>query len=135
MSIIELKDIGKIYGKGDAKTEALKHINWTVEEGEFWSIVGPSGSGKTTLLNVLGCMDKPTSGEYLLGGKRVDTLSQKELSKIRNAGLSFVFQQFALIHEYSVYDNIELPLLCRRMPHKKKKQLINMPVIWELRIF
>lgn len=71
MSIIELKDIGKIYGKGDAKTEALKHINWTVEEGEFWSIVGPSGSGKTTLLNVLGCMDKPTSGEYLLGGKRI----------------------------------------------------------------
>ena len=120
MSMIELKDIGKIYGKGDAKTEALKHINWTVEEGEFWSIVGPSGSGKTTLLNVLGCMDKPTSGEYLLGGKRVDTLSQKELSKIRNAGLSFVFQLFALIHEYSVYDNIELPLLCRRMPHKKK---------------
>ncbi len=125
MSMIELKDIGKIYGKGDAKTEALKHINWTVEEGEFWSIVGPSGSGKTTLLNVLGCMDKPTSGEYLLGGKRVDTLSQKELSKIRNARLSFVFQQFALIHEYSVYDNIELPLLCRRMPHKKKKQLIH----------
>lgn len=71
MSMIELKDIGKIYGKGDAKTEALKHINWTVEEGEFWSIVGPSGSGKTTLLNVLGCMDKPTSGEYLLGGKRI----------------------------------------------------------------
>ena len=118
--ILELKGIYKEYQQGKMTVPVLKDVNFSMEEGEYVAIMGPSGSGKTTLLNVLGCMDKPTSGEYLLGGKRVDTLSQKELSKIRNAGLSFVFQQFALIHEYSVYDNIELPLLCRRMPHKKK---------------
>ena len=125
MTILELKQIEKIYGKGEAATTALRNVNWKVESGEFWSIVGPSGSGKSTLLNILGCMDKPTKGEYFLKGKSIQTLSAKQLSKVRNQKVSFVFQQFALLNDYTVYDNIELPLLCRRMSHSNRKKRIH----------
>lgn len=125
MEIIELKNISKTYGKGDGSTSALQNINLKIEAGEFLAIMGPSGSGKSTLLHILGCMDVPSSGEYLLNGKRVNQLKEKELSKIRNRTISFVFQHFALLKEYSVYDNIELALNCRRMSDREKKRIIN----------
>lgn len=125
MEIIELKNISKTYGKGDGSTSALKNINLKIKAGEFLAIMGPSGSGKSTLLHILGCMDVPSSGEYLLNGKRVNQLKEKELSKIRNRTISFVFQHFALLKEYSVYDNIELALNCRRMSDREKKKIIN----------
>lgn len=122
MSIIELKKIGKVYGSGDASTMALKNVNLKIEEGEFWSIMGPSGSGKSTLLNIIGCMDKPTSGSYILKGQDVSDYNANELSTMRNEVISFVFQNFALLNDYSVYDNIVLPLNCRRMSQKEKRE-------------
>ncbi len=125
MDIITLKNINKIYGKGKNQTHALHDVTWTVKKGEFWSIVGPSGSGKSTLLNLLGCMDTPTSGSYILDGIKIDTLTEKKLSIIRNTKVSFVFQQFELLKDYNVYDNIELPLLCRHMSAKERKTIIS----------
>lgn len=125
MSIIELQNIGKTYGKGESATEALKDVNLRIECGEFWSIMGPSGSGKSTLLNILGCMDIPTSGTYLLNGEIVNTLKNEQLSEVRNKTISFVFQHFALLNDYSVYDNIMLPLNCRKMSAGEKKKRVK----------
>lgn len=124
MDIIKLKNINKIYGKNDSELTALKNINLNIQKGEFIAIMGHSGSGKSTLLNVIGCMDIPTDGEYYLNNKLINNLSNNELSKIRNTTISFVFQHFALIKEYSVYDNIELPLTYRKISIKEKKDLI-----------
>ncbi len=124
MSIIELKNVGKIYGKGESETVALSNVNLTIEKGEFWSIMGPSGSGKSTLLNILGCMDRVSMGEYLLKGKSVSEMTRKQLSKIRNQTISFVFQYFALLNDYSVYENIELPLQCQKISNREKKERI-----------
>ena len=124
MSIIELKNVGKIYGKGESETVALSNVNLTIEKGEFWSIMGPSGSGKSTLLNILGCMDRVSMGEYLLKGKSVSEMTRKQLSKIRNQTISFVFQYFALLNDYSVYENTELPLQCQKISNREKKERI-----------
>ena len=124
MSIIELKNIRKEYGKKDFKFTAIDNINLSVEKGDFIAIMGPSGSGKSTLLNIIGCMDQLTKGEYYLNGKLINKLKNKELSKIRNSTISFVFQDFALMKEYNVYDNVELPLSHRNLSNKQKKQMI-----------
>ena len=124
MSIIELKEIDKIYGKSDYKNIALNNINLQIDKGEFVAIMGPSGSGKSTLLNILGCMDVPSSGEYYLNGVLTNSKSNRELSYIRNNIVSFVFQNFALLKDYSLYENIELPLLHRRMQAKQRKEKI-----------
>lgn len=108
MKILELKNITKIYGKGDSETKALAGVDLTIEKGDFCAIMGPSGSGKSTLLNILGCMDTPTSGEYILKGQDVSKMKNKQLSKLRNQVISFVFQYFALMDEYTVFDNIML---------------------------
>ncbi len=121
MSIIELRNVGKTYGKGECATTALKGVNLKIKEGEFWSIMGPSGSGKSTLLNILGCMDKPSEGEYFLKGKAINEYDNNHLSMVRNGIVSFVFQNFALLNDYSVYDNIVLPLNCRTMSTKEKR--------------
>lgn len=124
MSIIELKNIKKEYGKKDFKFTAIDNINLSVEKGDFIAIMGPSGSGKSTLLNIIGCMDQVTKGEYYLNGKLINTLNNKELSKIRNSTISFVFQDFALMKEYNVYDNVELPLSYRSLSNKQKRQMV-----------
>lgn len=124
MDIINLKNINKIYGKNESELIALKDINITVKKGEFLAFMGTSGSGKSTLLNIIGCMDIPTSGEYYLDSMLIKNLSNNELSKIRNLTVSFIFQHFALIKDYTVYDNIELPLIHRKIPSKEKKDLI-----------
>lgn len=124
MALMELQNVGKIYGKDDFKTVALNDVNLKVERGDFWSIMGPSGSGKSTLLNILGCMDIPTSGTYLLDGELVNQFNNRQLSCARNKVISFVFQHFALLNEYTVYENIELPLHCQRISSKEKKERI-----------
>lgn len=124
MPIIKLKNIYKIYGKDDYKTVALKDVTLDIEEGELVSVMGPSGSGKSTLLNIIGCLDVQTKGEYILEEKKMEGLSNKEMSKIRNTTVSFIFQNFALLNDYTVYENIELPLLYRNMKKKEKQEII-----------
>ncbi|SHH85700.1 putative ABC transport system ATP-binding protein [Caloranaerobacter azorensis DSM 13643] len=122
--MIVLKDICKYYGEGSEITKALDGVNLTIKKSEFLSIMGPSGSGKSTLLNIIGCMDRPTSGEYYLDGKDMTKLNDKDLSRIRNKQITFVFQNFALMEKYTVLENIELPLLPRNLNRRKRKELI-----------
>ena len=109
--IIELQDISRIYSLGGVETPALSHVSFTITRGEFVAITGPSGSGKTTLMNLIGCLDRPTSGRYLLKGKDVSTLSEPELADARNAQLGFVFQNFNLLARTSAAENVALPLV------------------------
>ena len=132
MEIIRLINISKKYGK-ENRTTALENINLTINKGEFIAIMGPSGSGKSTLLNIIGTMDKPSDGSYYLNGVDISNLKDEELSNIRNKHLSFVFQHFALMKNYSVYDNVELPLIFRRMK-KREKQILIESTLKELNI-
>ena len=108
--IISTKDIKKSYKVGPQNVHALKGINLSVEKGEFISIMGPSGSGKSTLMNIIGCLDTPTSGNYLLNNKHVSSLTDDELAKIRNDEIGFVFQSFHLLPRNSAFENVMLPL-------------------------
>lgn len=114
MSLISLKNIVKVYGKGDIETYALNGINIDINEGEMIAIMGPSGSGKSTLLNIIGCIDKPTKGEYTLNGNNIHNLKQQELAAIRNINIGFVFQSFNLLNEYNLIDNVTLPLIYKK---------------------
>ncbi len=110
--LVELQDVFKIYGEGlESEVRALDGVTVTIERGEFVAIVGQSGSGKSTMMNVLGCLDIPTYGTYLLDGVDVRELEDKELSKIRNKQIGFIFQQYNLIQDLSVLENVELPLI------------------------
>ena len=111
MSLIELVDITKSYPLGDGNLQILKGINLQIEMGEFVAIMGPSGSGKSTLMNILGCLDKPSSGTYRLDEKRVDGLSSDELAEIRNQKIGFVFQGFNLLSRTTALENVELPMV------------------------
>lgn len=123
--MIRLKNISKRYVFDDVVTNALNDVSLNVEDGEFAAIMGASGSGKSTLLNILGCMDKPTSGEYFLDNKNVSELNSKELSEIRGGKISFVFQNFALMEKYTAYENIELPLIYKRVPAKERRNKVR----------
>lgn len=116
MSILEVKNISKIYTTrfGSAKVQALSNMNFTVEEGEYVAIMGESGSGKTTLLNILASLDKPTGGEVLLNNKNITLIREKELSAFRRDNLGFVFQDFNLLDNFSLKDNILLPLVLQK---------------------
>lgn len=114
MALIELREISKVYDLGEVQVQALKPTNLTVEQGEFVALIGPSGSGKSTLMNLLGCLDRPTSGSYRLAGQEVATLSRDERAGIRNRRIGFVFQNFNLLARTSALENVELPLLYRR---------------------
>ena len=109
--MIEIKDLVKIYKTGSIEYEALKGINFSVDKGEYTSIMGPSGSGKSTLMNILGCLDRLTSGKYILNGKDVSSLNDNELALIRNKEIGFVFQAFNLLPKLSAVENVELPLI------------------------
>lgn len=124
MCLIEIKDLSKIYGKNNYETIALNKVSLKIDKGEYIAIVGPSGSGKSTLLNIIGCMDKQSDGEYFLNNKDVSKLNNKQLSNVRNSFISFIFQNFSLMSNYSVYDNVELPLSFRRLSKKKKKEIV-----------
>jgi putative ABC transport system ATP-binding protein len=116
--IVELIDVGKIYSTGVIEVAALRSIGLRVEAGEFAAIVGPSGSGKSTLMNILGCLDVPTEGSYVLDATRVDGLSKNALADLRNQKLGFVFQGFNLLARTSALENVELPLLYDRSGRK-----------------
>lgn len=121
--MIELKDIYKIYQTGDTQVNAVDGISLHINKGEFVAIVGQSGSGKSTCMNIIGCLDVPTSGTYILNGKDVSTLSDDELSFIRNEELGFIFQQYNLIQKITVLENVELPLIYRNMSKSKRISL------------
>ncbi|MDD5495950.1 MAG: ABC transporter permease [Candidatus Omnitrophica bacterium] len=123
MKIIELKDIGKTYSTGKAAVAALQGVSLTVEEGEFLAIMGPSGSGKSTLLHILGFLDRPDSGEYILGGKNITGLTDNQSAILRNHMMGFVFQQFHLLPRISSLENAELPLIYAGKRHMKEKAM------------
>jgi len=109
--IIRLVDVSKVYGTGDATVRAVDDVSLSVKEGDFLAVMGPSGSGKSTLMHILGCLDVPTSGEYLFAGEDVSRMNERELASIRNRRIGFVFQQFHLLSSMSALPNVELPVL------------------------
>lgn len=122
MNVIELKDIVKSYAMGDTTVYALNHLTVSFEKGKFTSIVGPSGSGKSTLMNILGCLDRPTSGEYILEGKNIARYTDDELAHTRNARIGFVFQSFNLLSRLSAVDNVALPLIYAGVDLKERTE-------------
>ncbi len=122
MSLIELKHITKSYPLEDTQLKILKGINLNIEKGDFVAIMGPSGSGKSTLMNILGCLDKPTSGTYVLDGQRVENLSADELADIRNRKIGFVFQGFNLLSRTSALENVELPMVYANVPAAQREE-------------
>lgn len=123
--MIELQNISKIYPVGEGDFYALKDVSLTIEAGEFVAIRGASGSGKTTLLNIIGCLDDPSEGRYLLEGEDVGGFKDARKSKIRNEKIGFVLQDFALINTETVYYNVALPLLFSKVPYRKIKQMVK----------
>jgi len=110
MAICEFRDVWKTYQMGTTLLHALRGVNFSVDQGDMIAIMGPSGSGKSTLLNVLGCLDRPTRGQYLLGGRDVATMTDDELSDVRASEIGFIFQSYNLITQLNVVENIEVPL-------------------------
>ena len=121
--LIDLKNVSKSYRNGDQELQVLKDVHLEVEEGEFVAIMGPSGSGKSTLMNIIGMLDRPTSGEYYLEGEEVAKLSEKKLAKVRNQQIGFVFQQFFLLSKSNALQNVELPLIYAGVSQSKRKAL------------
>ena len=121
MAIVTMTDICKDYQQGKEPVRVLKNVNLTVERGEYLAIMGPSGSGKTTLMNLIGCLDVPTSGEYLLDGKELGNLSDNALADIRNKHIGFVFQSFHLMPKMDALDNVALPLLYAGVSQKERR--------------
>lgn len=120
--LIELKDIYKIYQMGTEEVRANDGITLTINRGEFVAIVGKSGSGKSTLMNIIGALDVPTSGSYLLGGEDVDQMSDDQLADIRNRMIGFIFQQYNLLPKSNLLENVELPLLYAKVPKEERRE-------------
>lgn len=122
-SLIEIRNMCKIYNPGENEVRALDHVSLSIGENEFVAIIGHSGSGKSTLMNMLGCLDVPTSGIYLLHGSDVSLLTDDELSDIRNQEIGFIFQGFNLISNLTAFENVELPLIYRGVPKRERTNL------------
>lgn len=118
--MIEMINVTKDYGKGDACTQALRGVNLSIEKGSFTAIMGPSGSGKTSLLNIIGGMDRMTSGQYFFNSESVGEYSNTELESFRRKNVAFIFQNFALMNRYSVFENVEMPLIARGVRNRKE---------------
>lgn len=121
--LIEIQDMCKVYNPGENEVRALDHVNLKIEKNEFVAIIGQSGSGKSTLMNMLGCLDVPTSGTYILNGQDVSNLTDDELSDIRNREIGFIFQGFNLIAGLTALENVELPLIYRGVGKKERMRL------------
>ena len=121
--LIKLTNINKSYRNGDQELRVLKDIDLEVEEGEFLAIMGPSGSGKSTLMNIIGLLDRSSSGNYWLEGEEVSQLSEKKIASVRNDQIGFVFQQFFLLSKLNALQNVELPLIYAGVPSAKRKKL------------
>jgi putative ABC transport system ATP-binding protein len=123
-TLISLNNISKVYQTGKITVNALRNIDLTIKRGEFIAVVGPSGSGKSTLMNILGCLDTPSFGEYLLDNQSVASLTIHQLAQIRNKKIGFIFQSFNLLNYATAYENIELPLIFAGKPGNYRKQKI-----------
>lgn len=123
--MITLNKLTKVYRTDEIESTALNEVSFEIEKGEFVSIMGPSGCGKSTLLNVLGLLDKPESGSYKFLEEEVSHFNEKQRSNVRKANIGFVFQNFNLIDELTVFENIELPLLYNKVPSSERKQRVN----------
>lgn len=123
--MIEFRDIYKIYGEGEGESEvrAVDGVSFFIDRGEFVGIVGASGSGKSTCMNIIGCLDTPTRGTYLLNGTDVSTMNPKELAHVRNRELGFIFQQYNLIPKLTILENVELPLLYKGLSQNEQRRL------------
>jgi len=128
-ALIQLRDLAKIYQSGDSEFAALHDVNLNIERGEFVAITGSSGSGKSTLMNLLGCLDSPSRGSYLLGERDVARLSRIELARVRNESIGFVFQSFNLLARTSALENVELPLIYAKVApeerHKRAREALE----------
>lgn len=120
--ILKMTNIVKRYTMGDGDLTVLDHVNFTVHDGEFVSILGPSGSGKSTMMNIIGCLDVPNEGEYILAGHDVKSLDESELAKIRNRQIGFVFQSFQLLQRLTALENVMLPLIYKGIPAKQREE-------------
>lgn len=118
--VAELRGISKIYGSGDLEVKALDQLNLTVQEGDYLAVMGASGSGKSTAMNILGCLDRPTSGTYRLNGTAVEQLDDDALADVRNRSLGFVFQQFHLLGQASAMENVMLPMIYAGVPREER---------------
>ena len=121
-ALIEFRDVCKTYYMGDAVVRAADHITMKIEKGEFVAIVGQSGSGKSTCMNIIGCLDVPTSGTYLLGGQDVGAMDKNELAEIRNKMLGFIFQQYNLLPKLTLLENVEVPLMYAGVPKAERHE-------------
>jgi len=121
--MLEIKKIKKIYQMGKVKVEALRGISFCIDKGEFVAIMGPSGSGKSTLMHIIGCLDQPTEGNFIIGGKDVSKLNDDRLAEIRNKRIGFVFQQFNLLSRTSILHNVEIPLIYAGLKAKQRREL------------
>ena len=120
--VIELRGVTKVYGHGEAQVRAMNGVDITIAPGEFVAIMGPSGSGKSTTMNMIGCLDSPTSGEYLFNGVQVASLTQDQRAMLRRNYLGFVFQGFNLLARTSVLDNVELPMIYKGLPASERRE-------------
>jgi putative ABC transport system ATP-binding protein len=120
--VAELRHVYKIYGSGDTEVRAVNDLNLTVQPGEYLAVMGASGSGKSTAMNILGCLDRPTDGEYILQGQRVNDLDDNALAGLRNTCLGFVFQQFHLLPHLTALQNVELPMVYAAVPAGERRQ-------------
>jgi putative ABC transport system ATP-binding protein len=120
-TIIRLEEVYKIYGSGETEVKALSGVNFLVEQGEYCAIMGASGSGKSTMMNIIGCLDRPTSGRYYLDGEEVAQLGDTDLAHVRNRKLGFVFQQFHLLSQLSALENVMLPMVYANVPDRERR--------------
>ncbi|HCD09139.1 MAG TPA: macrolide ABC transporter ATP-binding protein, partial [Thermoanaerobacter sp.] len=120
--MIELSNVKKVYNLGKMQVDALKGVSLKIDKGEYVAIVGPSGSGKSTLMNIIGLLDKPTSGSYKLNGTEISTLNDDQLAYLRNRQIGFVFQSFNLLSKLDALSNVELPMLYAKIPAKERRK-------------
>ncbi|MFM7549316.1 MAG: ABC transporter ATP-binding protein [Cyanobacteriota bacterium] len=121
--VAELVQVSKVYGSGDAQVKALDGLSLTVSRGDYLAVMGASGSGKSTAMTILGCLDRPTSGNYRLNGTDVESLNDDQLADLRNRELGFVFQQFHLLPQLTALDNVMLPMVYAGVPYEQRRQL------------
>lgn len=127
--MLEIKKIKKIYQMGKVKVEALRGVSFCIDKGEFVAIMGPSGSGKSTLMHIIGCLDQPTEGSFIIGGKDVSKLNDDRLAEIRNKSIGFVFQQFNLLSRTSILHNVEIPLIYAGLKTKQRREMAKQALV------